>query len=235
MSPFLAYFCFNFYCFYQYFQESHWNTTWTRYCNWSYSPSSLCYNKPDTQNVITLNTSLCLMSSDAIVSQVLDELGLTMSDELSSKTTRRFFHTFSSIVFICPFLNDFVFLLQIFRALAEACQWLQERRRMPRAHRWTPMLIWRHDCKTYGENEHSSFHTVEEALDTSILPSLFRFSLWRCDWWITPVFQQMVHLIKVFLFEVFSFIVCIIYLIKMKKKTPTRIIVLLVGVENCFI
>lgn len=155
MSPFLAYFCFNFYSFYQYFQESHWNTTWTHYCNWSYSPSSLCYNKPDIKNVINLNTSLFLMSSDAIVSQVLDELGLTMSDELSSKTTQRF-HTFSSVVFVCPFLNDFVFPLQIFRALAEACQWLQERRRMPRAHRWTPMPIWRRDCKTYGENERSS-------------------------------------------------------------------------------
>lgn len=67
------------------------------------SPSSVCYNKPNIQNVITLNTSLCLMSSDAIVSQVLDELGLTMSDELSSKTTRRFFHTFSFVVFVCPF------------------------------------------------------------------------------------------------------------------------------------
>lgn len=29
--------------------------------------------------------SLCFMSSDAIVSQVLDELGLNLSDELSSK------------------------------------------------------------------------------------------------------------------------------------------------------
>lgn len=220
MSPFLAYFSFNFYCFYQYFQESHWNTTWTCYCNWSYSPSSLCYNKPDIRNVITLNTSLCLMSSDAIVSQVLDELGLTMSDELSSKTIRRFFHTFSSVVFVCPLLNYFVSApdlpstggsLSVAAGKKADAQGAQmdadadlEARLQNLRREWTQQLL--------------DEHTVAEAVNTSILPSLFRFSLWRCNRWITPVFQQMVHLIKVFLFEVFSFIACIIYLVKMKKK-----------------
>lgn len=43
------------------------------------------------------------MCSDAIVSQVLDELGLTMSDELSSKHIGLFFCLLSSFVFFYMF------------------------------------------------------------------------------------------------------------------------------------
>lgn len=52
---------------------------------------SLGWDKPELQNVLNLNACLGLVCSDAIVSQVLDELGLNMSDELSSKKIALFF------------------------------------------------------------------------------------------------------------------------------------------------
>lgn len=48
--------------------------------------------------------SLCFMSSDAIVSQVLDELGLNLSDELSSKRIQHTTHSYMNSTY-APFIH----------------------------------------------------------------------------------------------------------------------------------
>lgn len=160
------------------------------------SPSLRC-DKPDLRNVLHSNACLRLTCSDAIVSQVLDELGLNMSDELSSKETPLYFLSFSSFVFSCTFAITLC-------VHSQPCQWQgepwrrpEERRGRPRPPSWMPMPIWRRDCRTYGNNERSSCWTSAlwhctsiQAYSTSFFYFLFLFChgvtdgsrpfLWKC-------------------------------------------------------
>uniref|UniRef100_A0AAX7UCM6 Charged multivesicular body protein 2a n=1 Tax=Astatotilapia calliptera TaxID=8154 RepID=A0AAX7UCM6_ASTCA len=79
--------------------------------------------------------------SDAIVSQVLDELGLNLSDELSSKKKKNPFTFFSLTLWIFSFNAPCLF--QACRALAEACRWQEGRRRSLRRPWPTQTQTWR--------------------------------------------------------------------------------------------
>lgn len=102
-------------------------------------------------------TCLCSLCSDAIVSQVLDELGLNLSDELSSKNNAA--ELSPSFLFVCLFYctpnSDclFVCLFQVFRAPGGACRWREGRKQSRRPPWQTPTPTWRSVWITSGETE----------------------------------------------------------------------------------
>lgn len=118
-------------------------------------------------------------SSDAIVSQVLDELGLTLSDELSSE--KLYFFTWTAFLSHCQLFSTSHFnwcRLQIFRAPEEACRQRRGRRPRPRLPWPTQTPIWRSDWTTSGETESSNLlpeDAAAEAVNKKTCSSL-------CDW-----------------------------------------------------
>lgn len=192
---------------------------WT--CGAAPGPSqSLRCDKPDLQNVLHSNACLRLTYSDAIVSQVLDELGLTMSDELSSKEPPLYFHSLSSVVFFWTF----AITLRVHRSPASgrgshSGAWSKEGGGPGRADG----CRCRSGGPTAEPTERMSAAAVGQ-VHCGIGPPykhtqrLFSFYFFFCNRWIAAFSLKMVCVETVFQFEVLSFIVCVIILLKMEGK-----------------
>lgn len=111
-----------------------------------YVPGPLPIHSPD---------ELFFFPSDAVVSQVLDELGLSLTDELSSECSKStYFPTQSSAAALDPQLS-----LQTSPRLEAHSVWLLvERKQRPQPQPWLmPMQTWKRGSRTFAGTEHPTW------------------------------------------------------------------------------
>lgn len=185
----------------------------------------LAPNINTTGRLLIYSPCLCFLHSDAIVSQVLDELGLNLSDELSSKKKKNPFTFFSLTLWIFSFNAPCLF--QACRALAEACRWQEGRRRSLRRPWPTQTQTWRSVWITFGEIERCG-----EAFNTNILESLCLDSIGsRASGTLVCCSRTRVYDKGVWLSVWGVFSLCVICILSKKKKAKGSLS--FIGLANC--